>query len=362
MRKLLRKGVAMMLIGLPIAAAHASPPAAPSAEIGSGSAASAALPQTLWLAYKDHFLSVDGRIIDDANGGISHSEGQGYGMLLALAAGDDRSFARIWDWTSKQLYRRSDGLASWRWSPDATPHITDTNNASDGDILIAWALADAAERWNNPAYRAAARRIALSIGRSSTIKTRYGLTLLPAASGFRAADMDDGPVVNPSYWVFPAFPRLKAVAPEVDWAAIAASGLAILDAARFGPLHLPTDWVSLKAERPTPAKAFKPVFGYNALRIPLYLAWSGENADRIAPFVRVWARAADGHPSVINAMTGRSVEPFYDAGYAAVPILVSCAFNGSGRGPSAVPLEHYYSATLYLLTFMAARHRALPCS
>ena len=36
----------------------------------------------------------------------------------------------------------------------------------------------------------------------------------PGAVGFRAEDRADGPVVNLSYWVFPAFPALKEAAPE----------------------------------------------------------------------------------------------------------------------------------------------------
>jgi endo-1,4-beta-D-glucanase Y len=36
-----------------------------------------------WAAYRDRFVMADGRVVDDANGGISHSESQGYGLLLA---------------------------------------------------------------------------------------------------------------------------------------------------------------------------------------------------------------------------------------------------------------------------------------
>ena len=39
-----------------------------------------------WRAYKAHFVTEAGRVVDTANKGISHSEGQGYGMLLAVAA------------------------------------------------------------------------------------------------------------------------------------------------------------------------------------------------------------------------------------------------------------------------------------
>ena len=40
-----------------------------------------------WAAYRDRFVLADGRVVDDGNGGISHSEGQGYGLLLAVLGG-----------------------------------------------------------------------------------------------------------------------------------------------------------------------------------------------------------------------------------------------------------------------------------
>ena len=52
-----------------------------------------------WEAYRSRFVEDSGRVVDNANGNISHSEGQGYGLLLALAASDRRSFEQIWSFT-----------------------------------------------------------------------------------------------------------------------------------------------------------------------------------------------------------------------------------------------------------------------
>ena len=41
-----------------------------------------------WHDYKERFLLQDGRIIDTYQHNRSHSEGQGYGMLLAIANRD----------------------------------------------------------------------------------------------------------------------------------------------------------------------------------------------------------------------------------------------------------------------------------
>ena len=75
-----------------------------------------------WAAYRDRFVMPDGRVVDDANGGISHSEGQGYGLLLAFSAGDRGTFERVFNFTRNQLLIRDDGLAA-RWFPGAlAPH------------------------------------------------------------------------------------------------------------------------------------------------------------------------------------------------------------------------------------------------
>ncbi len=84
------------------------------------------------------------------------------------------------------------------------------NNASDGDLLVAWALAEAGDFWNDMSYRVASRRIAVEFARKLVLfKTKQGAILLPAVSGFHEDDRGDGPVVNLSYYVYPAFARLK---------------------------------------------------------------------------------------------------------------------------------------------------------
>ena len=42
-------------------------------------------PDPRWAAYKTRFFQPEGRIVDTGNGGVSHSEGQGYGLLLAAS-------------------------------------------------------------------------------------------------------------------------------------------------------------------------------------------------------------------------------------------------------------------------------------
>ncbi len=305
-----------------------------------------------WHDWKEHFLASDGRIVDTGNKGISHSEGQGYGMLLAVAADDRRAFDRIWAWTRANLGPRADGLFMWRWSPDPKTAL-DRNNATDGDILITWALAEASDHWNDAALRDEAVPIANAIGRKLVVSAQgYGPVLLPGVYGFDGQAASDGPIVNLSYWLFPAFHRLSQLAPETDWAAIAQTGMKLMEQARASG-RPPADWLSLAKPTPQPALRFPAQFGYDALRIPLYLSLAGGNDPEL---LRSFPIAKNGM-AVVSARDGAPIENAVGDGYSAIAALVRCATDRTPF-PRALTAQTsndaYYPATLRLLAQIAA--------
>jgi len=307
-----------------------------------------------WTAFKNTHVKPDGRVVDDANGGISHSESQGYGMLLAVKLGDRPVFDRIWDWTRANLGVREDNLFAWQWTPGEAAGVTDRNNATDGDILIAWALVEAARLWNEPAYLKAARATARDIAALTLAETRYGPTLMPGVTGFSSIDQADGPIVNLSYFVFPAEEALAAAAPEIDWAEVFSAGRAILDDSRTRPIDLPPDWTSLAGAKPAPAEGFDAVFGYNAIRIPLYLAWAdGPEGSRLERFRRLRNTAENVGPFVIDIESGAAEEPLEAPGYQAVAALVECALGEPASVPLKMDGQSYYPWTLNLLAAVA---------
>lgn len=319
-----------------------------------------------WRLYKAHFVTESGRVIDTANAGISHSEGQGYGMLLAVAAGDRSTFDAIWGWTRANLMVRDDELIAWRWEPNARPAIADMNDASDGDLLVAWALTEAAEAWHSLPYRIAARRIAVEVGRKLVVPhTSFGALLLPGVSGFAAEDRPDGPVVNLSYWVFPAFSRLSIVAPDIDWAGLSRNGLELVKQTHFGPAQLPTDWTSLHGTEPRPADGFPQKFAYNSIRIPLYIAWAGLSQREIyGPFIRIWQKNAHGAMPIIDAVSGKPTDWLTEKGYTAVAALTACAALGTSLPMSMRQVrtdENYYAVTLNMLALVAGHMRYASC-
>jgi endoglucanase len=300
-----------------------------------------------WRQYKDRFVTSEGRVVDNANGGISHSEGQGYAMLIAERLDDRPTFEAIWQWTQSNLLILGDGLAAWRWTPQA-PHVADHNNATDGDILIAWALAEASDRWHVSEYRQSARQIVAALAANVVTSSRFGPILLPASAGFAGKDQPDAPVVNLSYWIFPAFKRLHAVSDAIDWDALTATGKTLIGLSRFGPSRLPTNWISLADAQPEPAQSFPAVFGYDAVRIPFYFAW-GEPADRdlLKFFLPL-------DLSVIDVKTASPGEKLSDPDYAAIASLVECVGSHSPVQWKAFHGEFYYPASLYLLALIAA--------
>ena len=318
-----------------------------------------------WAAYKARFITADGRIIDTANGNISHSEGQGYGLLLAVAANDRLTFRKILGWTRAYLMVRRDALMAWRFDPDKRPGVSDTNDATDGDVLVAWALSEAARFWRDPAYNVESQRIAAAIASEVMVKqSAFGPWLLPAVRGFSASEQGGAPILNLSYFVFPAFERLQKMAPEGNWHRLVDSGINLLRASRFGPAHLPAEWESLKGSKLVPAPGFPAEFAYNALRIPLYMAFAGIGERRdYQPFATLWAQQT-GPLSVISLSSGTATRSMGEPGYGAIAALVQCVVAGT-KFPNGArifyPQQNYYPATLQMLSLLAAHLRYPSC-
>lgn len=311
-----------------------------------------------WRLFKERFIEPDGRVIDTGNGGITHSEGQGFGLRLAVHHDDRETFERLWVWTRDHLYVRGDWLAAWRWRPSAEPPIEDRNNATDGDLFIAWSLSLAAEHWNQPSYRESAQAIAAEIRTQLLRESSLGPLLLPGAAGF---ERDDGLILNPSYWVFPALQELARLEPDQPvWSRLIESGRNLLDQARFGRWGLPPDWIALKDDNLSFPQDFAPRFGYDAIRAPLYLVWGGlGDGERLAPFIQYWRHF--GHtskqPDWVD-LTNNAPSP-HAAPQGIRSLMALTEFAGSDDAAHVLRLpdlqgEHdYYGAVLALLLEVA---------
>jgi endo-1,4-beta-D-glucanase Y len=320
--------------------------------------AAASVPAEAWTLYRDKFVMADGRVVDDANGNISHSESQGYGLLLAYLAGDRTTFARILAFTRTEMLIRDDGLSAWRWDPNAKPHITDINNASDGDLLIAYALALAGGAWNMPSYTAAARQLARTLVKVGLLKRNGETWLMPGVQGFSEKERPDGPVVNPSYWIFEALPVMAQLTGDQSWMQVQATGLRLLDTVAKTKTA-PAEWLSVKAE-PKPAEGFPAQFSYNAIRIPLYLLRAGlADPARFGPIRTAWANGT----ATIDLRSGKPVDPLPDPGYGILAASIACALDGTPVPAELKTFEPtaYYPSTLHLLSLSMLAERYPRC-
>lgn len=315
-----------------------------------------------WAAYKSKFLDRSGRIVDDANGNISHSESQGYGLLLAVLAQSKPDFDLIWSFTRDELLLRNDGLAAWKWDPSTSPHVSDANNATDGDLLITYSLALAARAWQAPEFASTAAHMADTIARTAIVENQDRTILLPANAGFTAEERPDGPVVNPSYWIYETLPVMATLAPNPVWDRLRDDGLDILKQSSIGPRNLPPDWVSLRT-MPKPAKGFEPEFGYNAVRIPLYLIRAGI-ADRTLLANLAAGMSVGENVATFDVETGEPRDLLTDPGYRIIPALAACVLDRK-----AIPSDlrtftptNYYPSTLHLLalSYLAEHQEACP--
>lgn len=313
-----------------------------------------------WGLYKQLYINPEGRVIDTGNVDVSHSEGQGIGLLLAAHNKDRVAFDKIWKWTRGNLQTRTDKLFTWKWVPITArgSAAADSNNATDGDLFIAWALYRAGRQWNETSYLGAAREISRDIRAKLLRDSPHGLLLLPGEQGF----VKEGQfTVNLSYWMFPALQDLNRLDPAPEWGQLIESGLKLLQTGRFGRWQLPSDWLRL-GEKPELAPDFKPRFGYDAIRIPLYLIWAKlDNPDNLKPFKDFWGyfKSSPFIPAWSN-LNDDSVDS-YNA-FPGIQAIISLAnLPGSNRAenhknlrPKLSPDQAYYSASLLFLTKMAA--------
>ncbi|MFC7690590.1 glycosyl hydrolase family 8 [Paeniroseomonas aquatica] len=307
-----------------------------------------------WQAFQARFMAPEGRVVDTGNAGVSHSEGQGWGLLFALRADDRPGFERLLGWTRRALRRPRDELHAWRYRPDAAMPVDDLNNATDGDLCIAWALLDAGERWGVPDYSALGGAIGRDILRLLVRRAGAYSILLPGARGF---DRFESTTINPSYYVFPAFAALARAVPDPAWVRMAADGLMLLRSSRFGRWGLPPDWVVVSKANGALSlpQRWPPRFSYDAVRVPLYLAWAGLGAEPALGHARqFWTDPAHRYMPAWADLASNAIAPYAaPPGMVAVSRLAALQRATAAQAAQSLPLvaeaPDYYSAALGLL-------------
>tara|TARA_R110000868_G_scaffold221493_1_gene473100 strand:+ start:27148 stop:28251 length:1104 start_codon:yes stop_codon:yes gene_type:complete len=323
-----------------------------------------------WAAWKAAFLAEDGRVVDALQQGASHSESQGYGLLLAALLGDNSAFDSIYRWTEANLAVRSDALLAWRWLPDSVNRVPDKNNASDGDLFYAWGLVIRGQRDAMPQLLERASAMARDLVAKCVIEAPDGsgrLLFTPAAQGF---DRGDGVIINPSYYMPRALRAVAQVTGQGDLATCASDGETLL--AQLAGGGLVPDWIRVGPDGLSTVEGMSARNGYDALRVALFMIWSG-NANQVAVTSQALAyqRAANSgrlgqgeYVTVFDRLSGNVIETSRHVGYGAIAAYVNCSVTTQFGAP--IPFfqtvdQPYYPATLHLMTLISQIQTASTC-
>ncbi len=287
------------------------------------------------------------RVVDRSDARrITTSEGQSYALFFALAAGDREGFAKLLDWTERNLAGGdlTKRLPAWLWGRRSSGAwgVLDANNASDSDMWIAWCLLEAGRLWEMPDYSDKGRAMLELLKLESRDVRGLGPVVLPGHAGFEAGKGDAAVVkLNPSY--APVF-VLRRFALEDPWWGPAADA-AVEMIVRSAPSGLSPEWARFNAA----GRLVKPegedfVDGsYNAIRTYL---WAGMLSpedparavlvERLRPMVEA-TRAMNFPPAHVNVVTGEAGEAG-EAGpdYFGACLLPLLSENPDGRRAAAL--------------------------
>jgi endo-1,4-beta-D-glucanase Y len=320
-------------------------------------------PVEQWHSFKSRFLSNDGRIVDNGNGGVSHSEGQGWGLLFALAAGDQASFDLILSWTAHALRRPSDALHAWRFMPKDHPPVQDFNNAVDGDMFIAAALIRAGRLWGRPDHLLAAAAIGRDILRLLVRQAGPFVILLPGIEGFESPN---AVTVNPSYYAFPMMSELAKIVPSPQWDRLQKDGRTLIEQGRFGRWSLPPDWLRISTidGALAPAPGWPPRFSYDAVRVPLWWVWQKLPASPVMSSITdFWTVIPPKNaPAWADLKTNETAPYPASPGMNAINRLLRLAGGSQNEPeqPTVGDVSNYYDASLILLSHIAEEEMFSP--
>ena len=315
----------------------------------------------LWERYKKTFIAADGRVIDFQQNESSHSEGQGYSMLIAIDYGDRAVFDAIWAWTRKNLAVRADGLMAWLWGKriNGSWGVIDYNNATDGDLLVALALLKAGAKWNDQSLTKSGLAIAQAIRDHLQVSWMGRAYLLPGHFGFA---FNGGFALNPSYQILPAFRRFAAEdkAGKEAWEKVLSDAHHLIARSCFGVMQLPADWVNVDDKGVIRLSADKSVYsGKEAVRVFLYIAHEKEphfppGLDAMLSFYETQGyipqqvNLVEGEVSIVRAPGGFYAVYGKAAAAKGKDALAKKLFS-AGRGALDKENRNYYSMALYLL-------------
>lgn len=264
-----------------------------------------------WDSFKKDFIQEDGRVIDRSNHDITHTEGIGYAMFFAVAHNDYDTFLKINTWLESNLPKNRYGLYPWKWGKkdDGTWSVLDLNNATDGDLWIAYARLKGSQVFNKPDLKQEILPHIHAIENYLIVSKDNKFFLLPGQSGFIH---EDRLRLNPSYYIPFIFDSFAFVTGHDQWNQLIQNALEILSH-RFTHFQLHPDWIDYSiSEHRYQLNPTYPLHSYDAIRIPLFWGiWYAQHPDEKLksylagyqtlgklPFLPIWVNLVDNSMSI----------------------------------------------------------------
>lgn len=316
---------------------------------------------TAWTKYKNKWFNSEGYIRDESQN-AAHSESTGYGLMFEVASGDKASFNKTLTWADTHLLNSETGLYCWRYLIGETDHVPDKNNATDGDILIAWALIKAARVWEDLTYLNRAKQIINAIKLKCTKEFGGYTLLLPGWTGFDHSDVEDDKsvTINPCYYIYGALKDFAIVTGDSIWTTIILDGESLTSnfIVAMNPAEkiLP-DWFTVKEDGTFGWSQYhNRQSGWDAIRCPLYAYWYNSTH----PWVTLWKAWYEKYnndvsklPARVDIATSGVADAMYSTytGFKAVFNLVK-----NDRATTNVSEVSYYLDSLEFLCWLALNH------
>ena len=295
--------------------------------------------------FLNEYVEPDGRVVRRDEGGDVVSEGQAYGMLIAVAVGDETRFRSIWKWTKTHL-RRDDGLLAWRWADNK---VTDVNSAADADLDAARSLVLAGRRFNQSELTNDGTRLGVAILEAETVAVGTGTAppsdvnppgtwvagsgrTLVGGNWARKAPY----VINPGYFSPRAEWELFEASADRRWTDISRTQR-VLGWQLIGTGMLPPDWATVTDVGhavPTGPVTGGPVrFGLDAARLPVRFAESCDREDRALAGAMRPLLTAPGEVPALRNLNGSAASNWQ---HPVALVAAAAAEQGAGNPDGAV--------------------------
>ncbi len=284
--------------------------------------------------FAEKFVSPEGRVVEHTAGDRTTSEGQAYALFFALVANDRPLFARLLDWTVKNLAHGelATTLPAWEWGKDPHAHWTvlDRSAASDADLWLGYTLLEAARLWREPSYGVLGRALLANVLRQEVASlTQLGPMVLPGPSGF-VVTRDRRWRLNPSYVPVQIARRLEALGVPGPWDELPATTLRMIRAT--SPSGFVPDWVVWDAQSGFGVDPIGgPVGSYDAIRVYLWAAMLDASEPLRAAFMKATHGVLDAArhdgviPEKVDVETGDNFGGTTPPGFTAVGMVVARA-------------------------------------